>query len=360
MSTTSTPVKTIKQKSLPSGVRVTRKNIFTNKKGNNYRLDFKIPTKNDGDEYYKSLRVLPKPEKSVWEQIQNYDFDSAVNKINAELNEPVQSVESSIYQFDVVDDDVVAFNEVFLKFRDVLIDERDNISNELAKTTSGDGTSLTKDQLTNDKPTNYFIDNSATTENKKKYVALLEAYYIITMDNITDVFPIDKPEYGILTDEENRETALYIIGQVFNIINPGFNDNLYDAPAPKSGFSMPSLSMPSLPSFFSSAKIAPETVLNLITPTSSNLSSMLIKSSDNKRYYVGGKTADGKMDGQGMIRWQNNNFFEGTFKDNAIENGTFFSFSAADGKHTRTKVDENTDKSIFDMENGTIKTSTTP
>jgi hypothetical protein len=136
-------------------------------------------------------------------------------------------------------------------------------------------------------------------------------------------------EISILSAESNHENCIYVIGQVFNIINPDYRksflpeDSLYSKILSKISSSISSVSAPS-----------PTDIFTKISNISMGAGAKPISIKDPKGnwYYVGEITQDnsnstnGNRDlkhGNGMIRWQNGNIFEGIFTDDVINNGNF-------------------------------------
>jgi hypothetical protein len=131
--------------------------------------------------------------------------------------------------------------------------------------------------------------------------------YNVTLTNIDkDDFKIwSAKEVGILEEPQNHESVLYVIGQVFNIIDPThYKSFLTDKPSTSSSAS--SLSSISKTNFFQFIVKDP------------NITSI----SKDGTLYVG-ETKDYKKEGKGMMRWANGNIFEGTFANDSIEKGTF-------------------------------------
>ena len=105
-------------------------------------------------------------------------------------------------------------------------------------------------------------------------------------------------EVGILEEPQNHESVLYVIGQVFNIIDPThYKSFLTDKPSSAS-----SLSSISKTNFFQFIVKDP------------NITSI----SKDGTLYVG-ETKDDKKEGKGMMRWANGSIFEGTFANDSIK-----------------------------------------
>jgi hypothetical protein len=140
-------------------------------------------------------------------------------------------------------------------------------------------------------------------------------------------------EISILSAESNHENCIYVIGQVFNIINPDYRksflpeDSLYSKILSKISSSISSVSAPSPTDIFTKiSNISPTGVANRIDGP------------DGKWYYVGeiiqtSSNAYDKKNGKGMIRWQNGNIFEGTFANDVIVTGILITDS---GKTKKT------------------------
>jgi len=352
----------VKPMALPSGVNVTRKNKFKSKFNNNnktYRLNFQIPTKDDANKYYKSLGVLPvKNNDSIFEKIKNFDINPVVDEINAELDssEKPDTVESSIYQMDVVDKEVDDFNSVFLDFRKVLEDNKEDIATALGGIEVNSGTPPEKIKIEKgtlltvpDNSSGYIINKTSISYRTTldKYINLLNEYYkkIIEHSSVTSKYTDDSEKKKILTYEPNREVALYIIGQVFNIIDPDFVEPFMNLDDP--------LLIPPPPvvsSSLSPPATAPIDFFKMIVPIPNTTSSATTsKISNTKYYYVGNTDSNGKKQGKGMIRWTNGNIFEGNFDNDAINDGKLITFPS--GTTTTTLI---TNANQINMDNGEI------
>ncbi len=140
-------------------------------------------------------------------------------------------------------------------------------------------------------------------------------------------------EISILGAESNHENCIYVIGQVFNIINPKHyksflpEDSLYSKILSKISSSISSVSAPS-----------PTDIFTKISNIS--MGATRIDGPGGKWYYVGEITpsssnANDKKNGKGMIRWQNGNIFEGTFANDVIVTGILITDS---GKTKKTLI----------------------
>jgi hypothetical protein len=131
-------------------------------------------------------------------------------------------------------------------------------------------------------------------------------------------------EISILGAENNHENCIYVIGQVFNIINPDYRksflpeDSLYSKILSKISSSISSVSAPSPTDIFTKiSNIPPTGIANRIDGPGGNW------------YYVGGietSTSNSNRElknGKGMIRWKNGNIFEGTFANDVMQSGNF-------------------------------------
>ncbi len=295
-------------KKLPKGVKTTRRNYYKKDKVQ-YRVDYDIVSSDSGNKYYKTAEILPvsPPDKSLIDEIKDFNLENAVDAINAKMdsNAKEQPVES-VFEMDVTDQDVVDFNSVFMKFRKMLIDKKEVVTNFVNDKDSTKPDNQIKQYAKGD---TYNISANNVDET---YVKKLELWcdiiiagiinginqipdinYVENSETINpnDPFKWTKKEKDILEKQENRENALYVVGQVFDVIDPDFNDSFVQKKVIPSGSSEST-------NFF-----------NMIqTP----LQSSVVKT-DNYKFIK-------LSNDSGVIIWKNGNVFEGEVTVNPADN----------------------------------------
>lgn len=122
------------------------------------------------------------------------------------------------------------YNKIFGKFREFLTANKDDIAKQLATA----NTTFTVEYLTmTDSPGPHvfvFVPPSATAPvssvSEDDAIEALHTFFeIITEDDYTNP-PLSPEEMKVIVDPDNNENAIFVIGQVFGIIAPGFHGDL--------------------------------------------------------------------------------------------------------------------------------------
>jgi hypothetical protein len=368
-------------------------------------LKHDVLTEELGNAYSKNTRVVYKNDRSV------FDFANLAEKLIQQSKqgyydfyEPDFEITSSYVQTVDGDDANIAVIDVFQKLRGCLETYKDAFVDELNKvalTISGKPYDTAYLKETSPTPNKYVDMTNATdvknmidalTTWKTRIISILQNPPVSapvsgptspssaapvstpatsatnTLSDLkynADDITIDKDKFAnwtgkeisILGAESNNENCIYVIGQVFNIIDPDYRksflpeDSLYSKILSKISSSISSLSAPSPTDIFTKISIG---------------SANRIDEPNNKWYYVGGITKSASnndlKDGNGMIRWQNGNIFEGTFTNDAIVSGNLITDSGKIKKTltiTAGVASFDGKQGTFNMDTGTF-TSTNP
>jgi hypothetical protein len=232
-----------KTKKLPPKTEVDT-TVFIKKKGTRKRWgSIKIGQSTDSAEtYYNEHGVVPrKQDSNSWTDVLEGLSERAEN-MEAMLNSN-KNDENIIYTQTFASPDEEDFNVVFSKFREFLNDNKVEIMGQLKLTANITSAYLNEDPAINHK---YLIDD-ANSEADEESMTFFEQNYDLIVGFLTD--PLASPsgfsfsydvanpvvsddknawtagDMQILQDTKNRENAYYVIGQVFNIIDPTFNGN---------------------------------------------------------------------------------------------------------------------------------------
>lgn len=295
-------------------------------------IEHNVETDSSKKNYYNSRGMLPKDKDDSTLDKLKEAIGEAIDEVNYEYNPPDQTkMEIKTYYTNVdTNADIINENIVFAKFRSCLTENRAAFADILVTPVTTTTTAIKDLKADPDDPTfsapTYKIPGTPPKTNYDVVVDLLQKYYdtiivilketpntkiaaisystIQTIDE-TDVNKWSAKELSILEDPTNLENALYVIGQVFNIIDPKFYGKLITTPVPVT--------------IVSTAKIQPIAMFNLIAQTARKRIDY-----GNNEFYVGDVDANGKKTGiNGLYRYSNGNFFEGKFANDVIQDGTF-------------------------------------
>lgn len=300
-------------------------------------IEHNVETDSSKKNYYNSRGMLPKDKDDFTLDKLKEAIGEAIDEVNYEYNPPDQTkMEIKTYYTNVdTNADIINENIVFAKFRSCLTENRVAFADILVATPVTPVTPVTMtaaelkadpDDLTFVTPT-YKIPGTPPKTNYDDVVDLLQKYYDTIIEILkettnnqikaisylasqtideTQVNAWSAKELSILEDPTNLENALYVIGQVFNIIDPKFYGKLITTPVP-------------IVPIVSTAKIQPIAMFNLIAQTARKRIDY-----GNNEFYVGDVDANGKKTGiNGLYRYSNGNFFEGEFANDVIQTGIF-------------------------------------
>lgn len=247
-----------KTKKLPPKTDV-ETTVFIKKKGTRKRVGtLKIGKSNESiDEYYKQHGIVPREkDKSIFDAIIDglEGLPDRAKRMHGILNYKEKDAKgkeleykNDIYTQTFASSDEEDFNIVFGKFREFLNANKLAIVDKMITNATIDADYIKADMTD---PTvaaehEYEIDEKKAEANddlmsffKQNYDVIVE---IITDPTILSLSGLtynnkdlnvsdDKDAWTlgdmiILQDQDNRENAFYVIGQVFNIIDPAFNGN---------------------------------------------------------------------------------------------------------------------------------------
>ena len=393
----------------PSDLHKQTINIIKNKNGPGTSvLKHDVLTEELSNAYSRNTGVVYNNDRSV------FDFANLAEKLIQQSKqgyydfyEPDPEIKSSYVQTVDGDDANIAVIDVFQKLRGCLETYRDAFVDELNKVTltiSGKTYDTAYLKETSPTPTQYVDMTNATdvknmidalTTWKTRIIYILQNPPVSTSGSTMPTSPVSGPvsaapvsapasapttnslstftyapddttidkdkftqwsgkEISILGAESNHENCIYVIGQVFNIINPKHyksflpEDSLYSKILSKISSSISSVSAPS-----------PTDIFTKISNIS--MGANRIDGPDGKWYYVGeiiqtSSNAYDKKNGKGMIRWQNGNIFEGIFTDDVINNGNFIESGKPSAKLTITSGSATlgSKSGTFNMDTGTF------
>lgn len=355
--------------------------LLKNNNENMSVLSYDVQTKDRLKEYSKNSGVVYENSSSIFD----FDFANLAEnlqeqsaKMYEEFNNVKPEVDSTYEKSIDLSDDNINFKNVFQKFRGCLDVYRDAFADEIGKVPSLTVGSTTYDiaYLKQSFPTTLTYVDMNNTVDVKTMVEMLESIKNKVLDilknppapsptataaspapaatpppslstlsyNDKDIDNINKDDFdtwsakevGILEEPQNHENVLYVIGQVFNIIDPTHYDSfLTDKPSTSSSAS--SLSSVSKTNFFKF----------IVKDPASNIMSI----SKDGALYVG-ETNGPKKQGKGMMRWANGSIFEGTFANDFIANGTFNKQDIVVSNATTGAAKLGTDDGIFNMVTG--------
>jgi hypothetical protein len=222
-------VKTRKNKKMVGGAGdyYTQSTAIMKDKRTNEQLDvLKVPEYADNQKLYLDTYGLLKMPKGLdfADEFGNM-VDDAYNYLNSDKTK--SDVEPHV-EF-IPSSQGAKYNKVFGKFREYLIKNKDVIANKLVAA----NTTFKLDYLKMEPdPTSHefvFVPlvssvTATTTVSKDDAIEALHAFFeTITEDSVISLSP---DEMNVITDPDNYENAIYVIGQVFGIIAPGFHGDL--------------------------------------------------------------------------------------------------------------------------------------
>lgn len=302
-------------------------------------IEHDVKTDNSKQNYYNSRGMLPKDKDDFTLDKLKEAIGEAIDEVNYEYNPPDQTkMEIKTYYTNVdTNADIINENIVFAKFRSCLTENRAAFA-DILEPSAATAITMTVAELKADPNDPNFSAPSykipeTPQQNYDDVVDLLQKYYdativilkettnkqITTISYDSTIQTIDETqvntwsakELSILEDPTNLENALYVIGQVFNIIDPKFYGKLITTPVP----------VPIVP-IVPTAKIQPIAMFNLIVPPVQTVRKRI--DYGNNEFYVGDVDANGKKTGtNGLYRYSNGNFFEGKFANDKIQPGIF-------------------------------------
>ena len=325
------------RKTLPKNTSIDTIAIVRDKKTKTRRFKIKIGEFDDaGKIYNKSHGIVARKEddKPFYENVKDFfnNLPTRATNVHDRLNyaDPKNDFDKSVYTQIIASPEEEDLNIVFDKFRKFLNDNKDEIAKYLSDNVSD--AKITKEFMTEGTSNShvYLIHETSGTpsEPSDDLIQKLEEYFELILKIITETpskvgltqslrydnteIIIDYDPYNwsgkevqILQEPNNNETALYVIGQVFNIIDPDFNDNFLqdNSPNTNNGIHLPMNSS----TFFK---------LIVEIPTVSRIDY-------DQGYYVGDVDGKNKRRGSGIMVWKNGNMFEGKFRNNMPASGHY-------------------------------------
>jgi hypothetical protein len=342
--------------------------LLKNNNGSISIVSHGVPTKDRFKEYSKNSGVVYENSSSI------FDFENLAEnlreqsaKMYEEFNNVKTNVDSAYEKSVDLSDDNINFKNVFQKFRGCLNRYREAFADEIVSVPSltvGSTTydlaylkesipaTLTYVDMTNFADVKTMVEMLESIKNKVLDILKDPSAYVPASSssssasssvnfstlsyNDKDIGTIDKDnldtwsgkEVSILEEPQNHENVLYVIGQVFNIIDPTHYDSfLTDKPSTAS-----SLSSVSKTNFFKFIEKDPK----------------ITSISKDGTLYVG-ETNGNQKQGKGMMRWANGSIFEGTFANDFIANGSFNGQPLVASNPTSGAAMLDTDTGIFNM-----------
>lgn len=234
--------------------------VFIRKKGTRKRVGIlKIgKSKESTDAYYKDHGVVPLKDKdeTIFTTINNLleglperakEMHEILNLEKKDAKGKAPEYKNDIYTQTFASPDEEDFNVVFSKFREFLNDNKLAIVYQL-KPSGKINAAYMKEDPADPAITHEYLIDDANSEADEESMTFFKQNYDLIVEFLTEplpsgvsltVFTYAKKDLNIsddknawtegdmriLQDQDNRENAYYVIGQVFNIIDPDFNGN---------------------------------------------------------------------------------------------------------------------------------------